>query len=219
MLIAVVPAYNEEKNIGPVISGLFNQVDKVVVVDDGSTDNTAQEAENVKAVVLHHKINRGQGAALQTGHEFALKIGADYVVDFDADGQFDVTDIKPALAELQKSGADILFGSRFLDKKSRVPWSKRFIILPLARLFTLLFGGIWLSDGHNGFRILSRQALEKIRITQDRMAHNTEIPTQVKKNRLKYLEFPVRVVYRKYGQGFSGGLEVLRDLFTEKFLN
>ena len=218
MLIAVVPAYNEEKNIGPVISGLFNHADKVVVVDDGSVDNTLSEAHRAGAVVLHHEINRGQGAALQTGHEYALKIGADYVVDFDADGQFDVTDIKPALAELQKSGADILFGSRFLDNRSQVPWLKRRVLLPLGRLFNRIFFDINLTDAHNGFRILNQRALARIHITQDRMAHASEIPGQAKKLGLKHIEFPVRVVYCEYGQGWSGGLKVVRDIAVGKFL-
>jgi glycosyltransferase involved in cell wall biosynthesis len=218
MLIAVVPAYNEEKNIGPVISGLFNHVDKVVVVDDGSTDSTAIEAQNAKAVMLRHKINRGQGAALQTGHEYALRMGADYIVDFDADGQFDVADIKPALTELQKSGADILFGSRFLDKRSRVPWLKRVILLPLGRLFNRVFFGINLTDAHNGFRILNQRALALIYITQDRMAHASEIPAQAKKFGLKHIEFSVKVVYREYGQGLGGAMRVVRDIAVGKFL-
>jgi len=218
VLVAIIPAYNEEKNIGPVISGLFNHADKVVVVDDGSVDNTLGEAHLAGAVVFHHEINRGQGAALQTGHEFALKIGADYVVDFDADGQFDVMDIKPALAELQKSDADILFGSRFLDKRSQVPWLKRVILLPLGRLFNRVFFGISLTDAHNGFRILNQRALAQIHITQDRMAHASEIPAQAKKFGLKCIEFPVRVVYREYGQGISGGVRVVRDLVFGKFV-
>ena len=225
MLAAVVPAYNEEKNIGPVISGLFNHVDKVVVVDDGSIDNTALEAEKIirkaqdkAGVVLRHKINRGQGAALQTGHEYARKIRADYVIDFDADGQFDVMDIKPALAELQKSGADILFGSRFLDNRSQLPPFKRKILLPLGRLFNQIFFDINLTDAHNGFRILNQRALSQIHIVQDRMAHASEIPAQGKKLGLRHIEFPVKVVYREYGQGWGGAMRVVKDIVVGKFL-
>lgn len=212
MLVAVVPAYNEEKNIGPVISGLFSHADKIVVVDDGSTDDTASEAKKFGALVLRHEINRGQGAALQTGHEYALKMGADYVIDFDGDGQFDAGDIKPALTALQQANADVLFGSRFLGKKANLPFLKRWVVLPIAKLLNCLFGGGGLSDVHNGFRVFTRRALELIRITQDRMAHATEIVALVKKYNLKYIEFPVRVVYRKYGQGVGGGVRVLRDL-------
>lgn len=218
MLIAVVPAYNEGKNIGSVARGLFEHVDKVIVVDDGSSDDTLCEAQRVNAVVLRHKINRGQGAALQTGHEYALKLGADYVLDFDADGQFDPFDIKPALEAIKIAQVDILFGSRFLGKKSNIPFFKKFFILPTAKFLNYLITKLPLSDVHNGFRIYARKALQSITITQDRMAHATEIVAQVRDARLKYIEFPVNVRYSEYGQGASGGLKILRDLFFGKFV-
>lgn len=217
MLIAVVPAYNEEKTIGSVVRDLFEHLDKVVVVDDSSSDDTGAVSRAAGAVVLRHGVNRGQGAALQTGHDYASRIGADYAVDFDADGQFDADDVKPAFEALKKSGADILFGSRFLDNRTKMPWLKKYFILPLARIFNRFFAGVRLTDAHNGFRILNKNALRKIRITQDRMAHNTEIPAQVKKHGLKYIEFPVKVVYREYGQGIASGLKIVRDLFIGKF--
>lgn len=217
MLVAVVPAYNEEKTIGSVVRDLFNHVDKVVVVDDGSSDQTAEAALAAGAIVLRHELNRGQGAALQTGHDFAVQLGADYVLDFDADGQFNIEDVKPAFGAIKKTGADILFGSRFLDNRTKMPRLKKYFIMPVARLFNLFFAGIKLTDAHNGFRILNNNALQKIKITQDRMAHNTEIPAQVKKYGLKYIEFPVQVVYCEYGQGITGGVKIIKDLVVGKF--
>lgn len=218
MIFAIVPSYNEEKHIGSVIRSLFNHVDKVVVVDDASSDNTAKIAREAGAVVLHHKINRGQGAALQTGHDYARQNNADYVLHFDGDGQFDVADIQPALEKLQKSGADILFGSRFLGVDSDIPWFKKNIVLPLGRLFHKIFMKLDLSDAHNGFRILNKKAFQTINITHDRMAHATEIIAQVKKNKLEYVEFPVKVVYREYGQGVGGAVHIVKDLFFGKFV-
>ncbi len=218
MLVAIVPAYNEESNIGSVVQSLFSHVDSIVVVDDNSKDNTNKNANEAGAIVLQHKINRGQGAALQTGHDYALKNNADYVLHFDGDGQFDVSDIKPALEELKKTRADILFGSRFLDNRTKIPWFKKNILFPPARLFNKIFGGINLTDIHNGFRILNRKALEKIKIEQDRMAHATEIPAKAKKLGLKYIEFPVKVTYHRYGGGLMHGLGVVRDLVFGKFL-
>lgn len=217
MFLAVVPAFNEERNIGSVVKGLFSHIDKVVVVDDGSSDSTTDKALESGAVVLRHEINRGQGAALETGRQYALKNGADFVLHFDADGQFDVSDIGPALEVLQKSGADILFGSRFLGRDANLPFFKKFFIFPLAKLFNRLFVGHGFSDAHNGFRILNRRALEKIKIEHDRMAHASEIPFKAKKAGLKCLEFPVKVVYREYGQGILGGLKIVRDLVVGKF--
>ena len=218
MFIAVVPAYMEEKKIGSVARSLFNLVDKVVVVDDGSSDNTAKNAEAAGAIVLRHKINRGQGASLQTGDDYALRLSADYVLHFDGDGQFEVNDVAPALAKLKMANADILFGSRFLGTESNAPWFKKQILFPLARIFNNFFTGLKLTDVHNGFRILNHQALEKIIITHDRMAHATEIIAQTKNNNLKYIEFPVKVVYREYGQGLNEGLYILRDLFFGSFI-
>ena len=197
MFVVIVPAYNEENNIGSVVQSLFGHTDKVVVVDDNSEDKTIENASKAGATVLQHKINRGQGAALQTGHDYALKNNADYVLHFDGDGQFDVGDIVPALEELKKTNSDILFGSRFLDDRTKIPWLKKYILFPPARLFNKLFGGVNLTDIHNGFRILNRKALEQIKIEQDRMAHATEIPAKAKKLDLKYVEYPVRVVYHE----------------------
>lgn len=218
MIIAVVPAYNEEKIIGSVIRDLFNQVDKVVVVDDGSKDNTVQVAEKAGAEVLVHDINRGQGAALQTGHEQALKLGADYVVDFDGDGQFDSKDIERALLFLQEKQAEVLLGSRFLGTESKIPFSKKYFLFPLARIINRIFGGPKVSEAHNGFRIYTKKALEKIIINQDRMAHATEILSLIKKYKLVYVEFPVKVIYHEYGQGVGGGIQVVKDLIWGRFL-
>lgn len=218
MLLALVPAYNEENTIATVIHSLMPEVDAVVVIDDASTDNTAALAEQAGAFVILHPLNRGQGAALETGHEYARQMGADYVLHFDADGQFDTKDIEPALQTLKSSGAEILFGSRFLGKSSNIPWTKQYIIFPLGKIMNRFFGSLPLSDVHNGFRILSRDALQKIYITQDRMAHATEIPVLTKRYGLKHVEFPVHVTYHEYGQGGLGGLQILKDLFTGKFI-
>lgn len=218
MFIAILPAYNEEKMIGSVVRSLFGYVDEIVVVDDGSRDSTAQLARDAGATVLVHKINRGQGAALETGHEYARRIGADYVIHFDADGQFHVEDILPALAHLQYNNAEVLFGSRFLGKNTEIPFFKKQVVLPIAKIINMLFTRAYLSDAHNGFRILSKKALQEISIEQDRMAHATEIPAQVKKKNLAFVEFPVQVSYHEYGQGSAAGFMIIRDLVIGKFV-
>ncbi|PIR04254.1 MAG: hypothetical protein COV59_03670 [Candidatus Magasanikbacteria bacterium CG11_big_fil_rev_8_21_14_0_20_39_34] len=219
MFVAIVPAYNEGRTIERVVKELLSCVDSVIVVDDGSTDATAQKAKQAGAVVLSHKINRGQGAALETGHEYARKIGADYVLHFDADLQFDIQDIVPAFHALQESKADILVGSRYLDNRSNIPFTKRYILSPISRVVDFLFGGLKLTDAHNGFRILSKRALRSIVITHEGMAHATEIPRLVKKNKLTYIEFPVKVTYHEYGQNLFGGINVVKDLILGFFLH
>lgn len=219
MFIAIVPAFNEEKNIAAVVSQLLTVVDQVIVVDDCSSDQTQLRATQAGAVVLRHALNRGQGAALETGHVYARKHKADYIIHFDGDDQFDVADVLPALHALQKNNADVLFGSRFLDERSHLPFSKKYIILPLGRLLLdRWFFGIRLSDAHIGFRILNKKALDLIQITQDRMAHATQIPALVRQHQLSYIEFPVKVTYHEYGQGIKAIPKIMYDLFIGRFL-
>jgi glycosyltransferase involved in cell wall biosynthesis len=131
MILAIVPAYNEADHIGSVVSDLQEVVDEVVVVNDCSVDDTVAIALEAGATVLSHNINRGAGAALETGHAYARAIGASYVVHFDGDGQFTATEIPLALAALKRANADVLFGSRFLHGNGKdLPWSKRYIIHP-----------------------------------------------------------------------------------------
>lgn len=219
MLFVIVPAYNEEKNIGRVIGGLFSQgLENVVVVDDGSADNTAEAAKSAGAIVLQHEVNRGQGAALQTGNDYAVDKGASFVVHFDADGQFNPADVSRALVVVKDKNVDVLLGSRFLDNRSQIPWTKKYIVLPIARLINRFLTGLKLTDVHNGFRILSRSALEKINITQDRMAHNSEIIKQIKQKNLSYLEYPVEVTYNEYGQGVGGGLKIIWEILQGRLI-
>jgi len=218
MFIAIVPAYNEEKRIASVVKSLRAHVDEVVVVDDCSTDDTARIAGKLGATVLSHGVNLGQGASLETGHEYARKKQADYVLHFDGDEQFDVADIVPALEKLQTTHKDILFGSRFLDNRSNMPFFKRHILLPVGRMVNILFASIPLRDAQNGFRILNAHALDMIHISQNRMAHATEIMSLVKKYDLTYIEFPVKVYYHEYGQAMSGGFRIMRDLVVGKFV-
>jgi len=219
MIYIVVPAYNEAKKIGRVIRDLFQHGYKnIVVIDDGSSDDTCVEAKKTGIQVVRHEVNRGQGASLQTGNEFSLKQGADVIVHFDADGQMSAEDIGHAIDKMQRENLDIVLGSRFLGKTTGMPWTKKFIILPLARLFNNIFSGLKLTDVHNGFRVLSRRATEKIIITQEGMAHNSEITAQIKKLGLKYAEYPVKIVYNEYGQGVGGGVKILRDLIVNKLI-
>ena len=134
----VIPAYNEEKNITSVIEGLKALTPNIVVVNDGSTDKTPEVCEASEVYVVDHLVNRGQGAALQTGNEFALNNGAEIIVHFDADGQHRAEDIEMVIKPLLENEADIVFGSRFLEKKSKVPWFKKYFILKPFYTFCFL---------------------------------------------------------------------------------
>lgn len=218
MWIAIVPALNEAKRIGQVVTNLRGVVDEVVVIDDGSQDDTKQQAKLAGAIVLSHHINRGQGAALETGHAYARERGAQYVIHFDGNGQLDVADIVPAVEFLQEHKVDIVLGSRFAKSATQVPWFKRYILLPAARWFHHLLYGLHLSDAHNGFRVLGPRALALITLDQDRMAHATEILAHIKRHNLAWREFPVKVRYHEYGQSSRGALTIIRDLILGFFI-
>lgn len=218
MKIAIVPAYNEAESIAGVVLGLLPLVDEVVVVDDGSADETAQEAMAVGATVLIHELNRGQGAALETGHEYARQKNAKIVVHFDADGQFNPADVQKGIMQLQNDTVDIIIGSRFLGIESNVPPIKKNIILPVARLIERLAGAVPLTDAHNGFRIFNRKALDVLRLNQARMAHATEIPQLIAKHSLRYKEMPIIVTYKRFGQNLDGGFKIIRDLIMNKIV-
>lgn len=217
--MVVIPAYQEGSRVGGTVRSvlLLGGEVQVVVVDDGSLDGTSDAARFAGATVLRHTVNRGQGAALQTGTEWALAHGADYIVHFDADGQFDAADILRAVDYLTAHNVALVLGSRMLRDNS-IPKTKRYLLLPIARLVNWAFTGVWLTDAHNGFRVFSRRATEQIVIHHDRMAHNTDIVAQIRERGLSFAEMPVTVRYDHYGQGLGGGVKIVADLLVGWFL-
>lgn len=219
-LFIIIPAFNEEKNIAKVIKSIKAEFENstIVVVDDGSKDNTIQEVLNSDAILLRHIINRGQGASLQTGNEFCIRNNADIIVHFDGDGQHQVKDIKNLIDPILNENIDVSLGSRFLSNESEIPWSKKFFILKPAIWVNLFFTGIKLTDVHNGFRAMTKDSAIKIKITQDKMAHSTEIISEIKRNKLNFKEVPVKIIYNEYGQGIFDGIKILKDLIIKKIL-
>ncbi|MGH7819589.1 MAG: glycosyltransferase family 2 protein [Candidatus Binatia bacterium] len=195
----ILPAFNEAPVIGGVVSELCAGYPNVVVVDDGSEDATSERARDAGAVVLRHAVNRGQGAAIQTGLEYALREGARYLVTFDSDGQHRAEDVAAVLAPITEGRAEIVLGSRFLGDVKGIPWSRRWLLRP-AVVFTRLVSGVRVTDSHNGLRALSRRAASQIHISLDRMAHASEIIDQVKSTGLPYVEVPVHVRYTGYSR-------------------
>ena len=211
-VFVVIAAYNEGACLDEVVRDVRRRYPNVVVVDDGSADDTYAVARRRAAYALRHVINRGQGASLQTGIEFALARGAKYVVTFDADGQHDPDDIEVLLTPIRAGEADIVLGSRFLGDAIDMPRSRR-TILRLAILFTRVVNGVKLTDAHNGLRAFSRRAAERVHITADRMAHASEMIDIVRRTGLPFREAPVRVRYTAYslakGQSSSGAARII----------
>ncbi|MBO0697748.1 MAG: glycosyltransferase family 2 protein [Zavarzinella sp.] len=191
----VIAAYNEGRRLAATLSGLAGHgYRNVVVVDDGSRDDTAQVARSHGVWVLRHTINLGQGAALQTGLTFALRSGARYLVTFDGDGQHAAAEISQLLAPLRRGQADVALGSRFLGRAVDIPATRR-LVLKGGVLFTRLVSGVKVTDAHNGFRAFTRDAATRVRITQNRMAHASELLDQIVEHRLRYVEVPVTIHY------------------------
>ncbi len=215
----VVPAYNEARVIASVISELKREAHRIVVVDDGSSDSTAEVAAECSALVLRHPINLGQGAALQTGIEFALSRGAELIVTFDADGQHRIADIGRLIEALKADRADFALGSRFLGSAVNMPILRR-MLLRAATLFTRLTTGLALTDAHNGLRAMTRRGALHIRLRQNRMAHASEILGQIAASGLKFVEVAVTIEYSHYslakGQRSGDFLVILLDLFARR---
>lgn len=218
-ITAVIPAYNEQETTKEVVEQAKPKVTEVILVDDGSTDQTALLAKAAGAEVVSHFLNRGQGAALQTGIKLALKRGADIILTFDADGQHQVEDIEKVVKPILLGEFEVVLGSRFLERSSKIPWVK-LIVLKLAVIFTRLTTGLKITDTHNGFRGFSRRAAELINITQDGMAHASEIIAEIKRHKLRFKEAPVKILYTPYsekkGQSIFASFQILLDLFLGK---
>lgn len=219
-IAVVVPVYNEESVVGDTLGDLMQHGFTVVVVDDGSTDNTRQAVEHLPVHYLRHATNLGQGAALQTGFSFARQLDVDCFVSFDADGQHKAADILPMANFLRQLELDIVYGSRFLGIAPQHMPRSRFLLLKTAIWVNYFFSGIRLSDAHNGFRAMSRAFVEKVMLTENRMAHATEIMTQTCKYRLRYGEWPTAISYTNYsrekGQRNIDGFKTLQSLILHK---
>jgi glycosyltransferase involved in cell wall biosynthesis len=212
----IIPLYNEEKVIGDVVAQVLTAFDQVVCVDDGSTDSSADIAARAGARVVRHPLNLGQGAALQTGFDYALSDPAmRYILTFDADGQHQIADAVGMVERLRAGEADVVFGSRFLDERSKPSLGKK-TVLRIAVGYTNLTTHTRLTDAHNGLRAIHRPVLEKIRITQNRMAHASELVSQIGSLRASYVEHPVHILYSDYskakGQSLWNSVNILADL-------
>lgn len=202
----IVPAYNESTRLTATLSKLCQAGDyQVVVVDDGSKDETAHVAATWPVHVLRHPINCGQGAAIQTGIDYALSQGAQALVTFDGDGQHDAREIERLLEPLRSGVADVVLGSRFLGVTIKMPVS-RHALLMAATWYTRLTTRLSVTDTHNGLRAFTREAAMQVRIRHPRMAHASEILEEIARHGLRWAEAPVTIRYTEetLAKGQSG---------------
>jgi len=194
LTIAAMPAYNEANTIAGVILGCMEYVDKVVVVDDGSCDNTAELAESLGAYVFRHETNKGYGAALKNCFETARNLGASAMVIIDSDGQHDPHEI-PKLLEPLKDGFDLVIGSRFVDGNGKNVPAYRIVGMKVLNVATSFAGGLNVTDSQSGFRAYGKKAIEKINLNDSDMSAGSEILIQAKDHNLKYKEVEIHCRY------------------------
>jgi len=215
----VIPLYNEEKVIEGVLQELRQKYPQytLIVVDDSSSDESLKKACIKDVYILHHSVNLGQGAALQTGIEYAKELGCKYAVTFDADGQHDPDDIALFVQILQNDEADIVLGSRFLGEAENMPLRKRYL-LQASRVFTWVTTGLWFTDSHNGLRAINIEKFPQFEITQNRMAHASEIISIIKTLKMRYVEKPCNIRYTEYsiekGQSMFNSINIIIDYFV-----
>lgn len=211
----VIPAFNEAQIISEVIDQIEQEgYKKIIVIDDGSTDKTYYVAKDAGVMVAKHLINRGKGAATQTGFDAAKILGAEIVVTMDADGQHSAKDISTLVKPIVDGECDVVLGSRFLDKND-IP-RKKLLMNKIANVVTYIFFGMYVNDSQSGFRAYNKKALDNIYTDMDRYEYESQILRQIKYFKLRYRELPIHVKYTKYSQE---KYKNLRDFQPQNFTN
>jgi glycosyltransferase involved in cell wall biosynthesis len=217
--VVVMPVYNEASVVGGVISELIAHGIAVVAVDDGSSDESAAEIDKAEAIRVTHPINLGQGGALQTGFDAALRFtNAKYVATFDADGQHQVADLLTMIEKI-KEGYDVILGSRFLDQKTEMSTLRRLILKTATKVLNHR-GDAKLTDAHNGLRLVTRDVAARIKLAQIGMAHASELEQVLTQSHLRVTECPVHVLYTEYskskGQPLLNSVNILVDILFHR---
>ncbi|MCG5431476.1 glycosyltransferase family 2 protein [Mycobacterium sp. MYCO198283] len=213
----VVPAFNEGSVVGDVVSELRTVFRNVVCVDDGSRDDTGPAALAAGAHVVRHPVNLGQGAAIQTGVDYARsRPGAAVFVTFDADGQHQVKDVVRMIDRLGAGDVDIVIGSRFSQQHAatHTPLLKRLVLRTAARV-SPDSRRLGLTDAHNGLRVFNRTVADGLNITMNGMSHAGEIIATIVENGWRVAEEPVEILYTEYsmskGQSLINGINIVFD--------
>lgn len=223
-LYVIIPAYNEGRSIRKVVDQFHGTGAKIVVVDDGSRDDTTDTLRESNAIVLEHLFNLGQGAALQTGIVFATEQSdCSYVATFDADGQHRLEDLIKMHETIKNNKAlDIVLGSRFLESRNETMPTMRRMILKAGTKIMNSLSGIHLTDTHNGLRVMTKEFTKKLNIVSPDMAHASEILIKIAKYNARYSEVPIEVVYTDYskskGQPMINSVNIIVDVIVSKYL-
>ena len=189
-----IPAFNEEKNIGPIVAKLKKKYDHVIVCDDGSSDMTALIASSLGAHIVRHESNLGYGSAIKTIFNEAGKIDGDILVTFDADGQHQISEIDSVLKPIIENNSDIVIGSRFLGETKNLPRYRKIGIKTITGLTNVMTGSK-ITDSQSGFRAYSKKVLKEISPTESGMGISTEILIKASNKKMRIIEIPITISY------------------------
>ncbi|KIU14464.1 MULTISPECIES: glycosyltransferase family 2 protein [Mycobacteriaceae] len=212
----VIPAYNEASVIADVVADVRAVFPNVVCVDDGGRDDTGDRAFAAGAHVVRHPVNLGQGAAIQTGVEYARsRPGAEVFATFDADGQHRVKDVVRMIERLRTEELDIVIGTRFADQPpERMPILKR-LLLPIVAKLSRSSRKLHLTDAHNGLRVFNKTVADGLNLTMNGMSHASEFVSLIVENRWRVAEQSVQILYTDYsmskGQPLVNGVNIVVD--------
>jgi glycosyltransferase involved in cell wall biosynthesis len=219
--IIVIPAYNEATTIRKVIVGALRVADRVLVVDDGSTDRTGEIAGAVGATLVRHVVNRGLGGALGTGIIAALRLGAEAVVTMDADGQHRPEDAGKIFERLAAGDAEFVIGSRMIDPNGSMP-ARRRLANRVGNLLTYALFGVMVSDSQSGLRGLSRAAAAELDLKTNGMEVSSEFIKEAGERGWRIAEVAIPAIYTDYslskGQSFLVGLKTAAKLIYRRFI-
>jgi len=219
-IVAVIPAYNEGERVGAVVKDALRFVETVVVVDDGSSDETARYAIEAGAILVQHPENCGAGAATMTGIDAARALGADAIVTLDADEQHNPDDIPAMIAPIRDGTADIAFANRF-GRRNSIPLIRR-TFNAIGNVITFVATGKWVSDSQCGFKALGPKAVKEIDLKMSGYEFCTEIVREAAQHRWKIAQIPAKVIYSEYtlakGQSFAGGVKTALRILLRSFL-
>lgn len=219
-IIAVIPAYNEGKRVGSVVADALRFVETVIVVDDGSSDDTAKHAVEAGAILVQHPENCGAGAATMTGIEAARAMGADAIVTLDADEQHNPDDIPALITPIREDTADIAFANRF-GRRNSIPFIRR-AFNAIGNVITFAATGKWVADSQCGFKALGPKALQEIDLKMSGYEFCTEIVREAAQHRWRVAQIPAKVIYSEYtlakGQSFAGGVKTALRILLRSFL-
>ena len=218
--LIIIPLYNESKVIEEVVNGILKHFTNIVIINDGSTDESLDIISKLDVKVINHPFNMGQGAAIQTGIDYCIGKNFDYIVTFDGDGQHCPLDVIEMIEVINNKKVDTVLGSRFIGKTENMPKMK-YILLKCAIIFNYFITGMFLTDAHNGLRVFKMNVVKNMRLKHNGMAHATEILEIISRNKLNFIEYPVTIKYTEYsiskGQSLFNSIVIAFDIIVKKF--